>query len=87
MRTMQELVTRADYVRLPEGYPAQLVEGCLDKTRHLLAAGVEEVWLVDPDEEAVEVHTTGEILQAREAARLTSNALPGFTLTPRDLFR
>lgn len=167
---MQQLFTRADYARLPEGYPAQLVEGCLVKdaaptyghqrtqsrlhvaltqlvhpdlvlmspvdvvlgehdvyqpdlvvlrrappltqsdvgipllaieilspstyrrdrevkTRHLLAAGVEEVWLVDPDEEAVEVHTTGEILQAREAARLTSNALPGFTLTPRDLFR
>ena len=31
MHVTQALFTSADYARLPEGYPAQLVEGCLVK--------------------------------------------------------
>ena len=31
MNIMQDLFTRADYDRLPEGYPAQLIEGLLVK--------------------------------------------------------
>ena len=31
METVQDLFTRADYLRLPEGFPAELLEGCLVK--------------------------------------------------------
>lgn len=31
METMSALYTKADYDRLPEGFPAQLIEGCLVK--------------------------------------------------------
>lgn len=31
MDTVTDLFTRADYLRLPEGFPAQLIEGCLVK--------------------------------------------------------
>jgi Uma2 family endonuclease len=165
---MTPLFTRADYERLPEGFPAELVEGCLVrepaptyghqrfgnrilaqltaivgvdralpapvdvgvdehnvyqpdlvvlrdipaddehdvgipllaveilspstrardrtvKTRHLLEAGVEEVWLVDPERRTVEVHRHGGSEAAEAGASLTSIALPGFALTPSEL--
>ncbi len=31
MRTMRDVFTKSDYERLPEGFPAQLIEGCLVK--------------------------------------------------------
>ena len=166
---MQQLFTRADYDRLPEGFPAQLVEGFLVKepaptyhhqrieqriamrlvalvgpdralpapadvglddhnvyqpdivvlreippdhvrdvgipllavevlspstrkrdrdvkTRHLLAAGVEEVWLVDPEGASLEVHRGDGVEKARGATTIASRALPGFSLTPATLF-
>ena len=32
METMDAVFTRAEYMQLPEGFPAQLIEGCLVKT-------------------------------------------------------
>ncbi len=167
---MQESFTSADYARLPEGYPAQLIEGCLVKdeaptyghqriqswlhavlvrfvdpdlallspvdvvlsehdvyqpdlvvlerapqrtdrnvgipllaievlspstskrdrevkTGHLLAAGVAEVWLVDPEQEVVEVHTTSGVREARGAASIASRVVPDFVVVPDDLLR
>ena len=57
------------------------------KTNHLLAAGVQEVWLVDPDAGVVERHTTAEVRQARGGVSLGSEALPGLTVLPDDLLR
>ena len=167
---MQALFTASDFARLPEGFPAQLIEGCLVKdtaptyghqriqsrlhailvrsvhpdlaltapvdvvlgehdvyqpdlvvlrkapprtqsdvgipllaievlspstrrrdrevkTKHLLAAGVAEVWLVDPDGEVVELHTLGGVRIARGQASLASRVVPGFTVVPDELFR
>jgi len=167
---MTDLFTRADYDRLPEGYPAQLVEGWLVKepaptyehqlvqsrlhaalarivgpdlvltapadvvvgehdvyqpdvvvlreaprrdqrsvgvpvlaievlspstasrdrdvkTSHLLAAGVAEVWLVDPAARTVERHTAHGVETARGRAPLVSDALPDFFVVPDDLLR
>jgi Uma2 family endonuclease len=166
---MQQLFTRADYDKLPEGFPAQLIEGSLVKepaptdhhqrietrilahlaalvgpdraipsptdvgiddhnvyqpdivvlrdippdhardvgipllavevlspstrkrdrevkTRHLIRAGVEEVWLVDPEAAALEVHRADGPEAARGDTPLVSRALPGFSLTPATLF-
>ena len=166
---MLDLFTRADYDRLPEGYPAQLVEGWLVKepaptyghqlvqsrlyaalvhlldpglvlaaptdvalgehdvyqpdlvvlreapdrsardvgvplvaigilspstadrdrnvkTAHLIDAGVEEVWLVDPTDETVEIHTRHGVRKGAEDAALASRAIPGFSVLPRALF-
>ena len=166
---MQQLFTRADYDQLPEGFPAQLVEGFLVKepaptyhhqrietrilahlvalvgpdraipsptdvgiddhnvyqpdivvlrdippdhvrdvgipllavevlspstrqrdrdvkTRHLLEAGVEEVWLVDPEAAARSRSTVPRARGGPRRAPLESRALPGFSLTPATLF-
>ena len=166
---MRQLFTRADYDQLPEGFPAQLVEGFLVKepaptyhhqrigqriatqlvglvgpdrtlsgpadvgidehnvfqpdvvvlreippdhvrdvgipllavevlspatrkrdrdvkTLHLLDAGVEEVWLVDPEGASLEVHRGGGVEEARGPTAIESKALPGFSLTPATLF-
>ena len=56
------------------------------KTRHLLEAGVEEVWLVDPREGTIEVHRTGGSREVRGATPVESEAVPGFRLTPTELF-
>ncbi len=167
---MEKSFTRADYDLLPEGYPVQLIEGCLIrepaptyghqrtlsllysalvrlldpglvlpapadvvlgehdvyqpdivvlekapprtehnvgipllaievlspstsrrdrevKTGHLLAAGVAEVWLIDPEQEVVEVHTTSGVREARGAASIASQVVPGFVVVPDDLLR
>ena len=57
------------------------------KTRHLLAAGVEEVWLVDGEHATLEVHRPDGVQVARGDTELSSRALPGFTLVPEELFR
>jgi len=169
VRTVSTLFTLADWKRLPEGFPAQLIDGCLVpepaptwehqslvgrlyrrlvehlgearvalapsdvvvdrlnvlqpdvcvlarepaldshdvgiplvvfevlspstrerdrgvKATRLLAAGVEEVWLVDPARRTVEVRSTREsmVLSGRETAR--SAVLEGFSLVPEILF-
>lgn len=56
------------------------------KTPRLLAAGVEEVWLVDPDAELVEIHHGNGVRIGRGDDRLTSCAVPGFELIPRTFF-
>ena len=169
MHTMKDRFTRADYDRLPEGFPAQLVEGLLVKEpsptyghmcfqnrlharllalvgperampapsdvgidefnvyqpdllvlrtppsfevrdvgipllaveilspstarrdrmvkrRRLLAAGVEEVWIVDPVAKSVEVYDASGVRVATGGEALDSRALPGFTVVPDELF-
>ena len=169
VKTMPGTFTRADYDRLPEGFPAQLVEGLLVKEpsptyghqalaseihaqlvslvgarralfapcdvglddrnvyqpdllvlksvvplsardvgipliavevlcpstarrdrkvkrRHLLAAGVAEVWIVDPDTRTVEMDDATGHRVARGKLTLSSAAVPGFALTPAQLF-
>ena len=52
------------------------------KTPHLLAAGVAEVWLVDPDALAIEVHDATGTRSAVGATPIASRVLEGFELTP-----
>lgn len=56
------------------------------KRVRLLEAGTDEVWLVDPEARAVEIHTPAgsRVVKGDECA--TSRALPGFTLVPSALF-
>lgn len=165
---MQQLFTSADYARLPEGYPAQLIEGCLVKdaastyrhqriqsllfaqlvrlvppelvlaapadvvlgehdvyqpdlivlrkapprmqsdvgipllaievlspstrrqdrevkAKNLLAAGVDEVWLVDPEQEVIELHIIDGMQSVRGMNALASRVVPGFTVVPDEL--
>lgn len=56
------------------------------KVTKLLAAGVEEVWLLDPALRTIEIRTIREPLRARGATRLASTVVDGFALTPADLF-
>lgn len=171
METMDAVFTRAEYMQLPEGFPAQLIEGCLVKTpsptyahqffigriyrmlealvgerrvvmapcdiplddlnvyqpavvvwaeapsmdieqddnplpilavevlspsterrdrkvktRRLLAAGVDEVWLVDPHRRRIEVMALRHPQEAIGGETVTSRVVPGFALSPEDLF-
>ena len=56
------------------------------KTRHLLEAGVEEVWLVDPRQDTIEVHRAGGSREVRGTTPIESEVVPGFCLTPAELF-
>ena len=169
MRVMQAHFTLTDWMRLPEGFPAQLIDGCLvrepaptwehqslagriyrrlvdsqgeqrvaiapsdvvldrlnvmqpdvcvlrcepaldshdvgipiaafevlspstrkrDRTvkaTKLLAAGVEEVWLVDPVHRTIKVLSTRESIVYRDAETAKSSVLEDFTLVPESLF-
>jgi Uma2 family endonuclease len=166
---VESLFTRKDWDRLPEGYPAQLIDGCLVKqpaptyghqrvqthlialllehvdkrlvlaapadvlvdeinvfqpdivvlrsppkltesyvgvplvafeiyspssrerdrgfkTRRLLGRGVREVWLIDPDEETIEVVDVDRSRLHRADDVATSYAVRGFEITPDELF-
>ena len=56
------------------------------KTRRLLAAGVEEVWLVDPRRRRIEVMTLRYPREALGGETVTSHVVPGFALSPEELF-
>lgn len=56
------------------------------KRRRLLAAGVEEVWIVDPPKRTVEVYDASGVRSATGVEALASRALPGFTVVPDELF-
>ncbi len=168
---MDAVFTRSDYMQLPEGFPAQLIEGCLVKTpsptyghqfflgriylrltalvgercvvmapcdiplddlnvyqpdvvvwaeaprldvkqddnplpvlaieilspstevqdrrvktRRLLAAGVKEVWLVDPRRRRISVACIREPREAVGEDVVHSQVIDGFSLAPADLF-
>ena len=55
------------------------------KCRRLLGLGVREVWLVSPRGPEVTRVTTDGARTALRDERLRSDAMPGFTLSPRDL--
>ena len=56
------------------------------KRRRLLAAGVEEVWLVDPVSRSIEVHDAAGVRTASGKDVLASRSLLGFAVIPDDLF-
>jgi Uma2 family endonuclease len=56
------------------------------KTPRLLAAGVSEVWLVDPAAGRIERHAQDGVHGVTGATPLASRAIPGFTLVADDLF-
>lgn len=56
------------------------------KRRRLLRAGVAEVWIVDPETRAIEVHDADGCRTASGQERVTSNAVAGFDLSPTDLW-
>ncbi|SFH53157.1 Uma2 family endonuclease [Planctomicrobium piriforme] len=60
----------------------------LDKTAEYLAAGVVEVWLVDPDEQAVHVYRADmapRIVRGNDLLA-TETLLPGFSISSSQLF-
>jgi len=57
------------------------------KVKQYLADGVELVWVIDPQEQNMYVHRTGQTAILSEDETLDSGAvLPGFSVTVRDLF-
>ena len=56
------------------------------KRRKLIAAGVAEVWIVDPVAKTVEVHTNAGRRVAAGDDVLRSDAVPGFEVVPKALF-
>lgn len=56
------------------------------KRKHLLAAGVAEVWIVDPATRTVELDDATGHRFASGDEPLASSAVPGFALTPATLF-
>ena len=56
------------------------------KAAKLLSAGVEEVWLVDPELRAIEIRTSAGTALRRGADAAVSDAVPGLSLVPADLF-
>ncbi len=56
------------------------------KARKLLDAGVDEVWLVDPTDDSVELRTADAVQRAAGAHRLLSEAVRDFVVVPEVLF-
>jgi Uma2 family endonuclease len=56
------------------------------KRRKMLAAGVAEVWIVDPASRTVELHTADACRLAAGDETLRSTAVPGFEVVPNVLF-
>jgi Uma2 family endonuclease len=57
------------------------------KRRIYLEAGVAEVWILDPETETIEVHARGSVREAGMGETVDSDAVPGFSLAPREVFR
>ncbi len=55
------------------------------KRHRLLAAGVREVWLVDPQVRAIERWNVDGMREATGRSSLSSDAVEGFSLTPDEL--
>lgn len=66
--------------------PSSTTFDCTVKALKYLAAGVEEVWLVDLAEQSITVRTTDGGVPYRDAHEARSRALPEVRLVPRDLF-
>ncbi len=56
------------------------------KAPRLLAAGVDEVWLVDPAAESIEIVSRDGRRTAAGDHPAVSAAIPGFVVVPRELF-
>lgn len=88
MTVLDALFTRADYDQLPEGFPAELVEGCLVKERApTFDHGRAGSRLVDPSARTIEIRregSAGRVFAGAEEAR--SRAVPGLVVTSQDLF-
>jgi hypothetical protein len=91
---VRALYTRADYERLPEGFPAQLVRGQLVKEpaprcgHGVIGARVEdvaEVWLVDSETGTIERRSPAESRVVSGSEPLASEALAGFVLVPAEI--
>jgi len=91
------LVTPAPLTRDADdvGIPCLVIEVLSPSTRHrdrreklgtYLEAGVAEVWIVDPDDPSIEIHTIGgeAAFRGRDAAE--SQVVPGFRVTAEELF-
>jgi len=57
------------------------------KTRLYIAAGVSEVWLIEPDTGVIEVHTFEGVTKHDADEIVTSAAIPEFSTGGRDLVR
>ena len=56
------------------------------KTRHLLGAGVQEVWLIDPSRRAITVASIDRPREALGDQTVSADGVAGFTLSPNALF-
>lgn len=66
--------------------PTDTEKRLLVKTSNYLASGT-TVWIVYPDEKVVHVHRPGQaVTTVKQDDTLTSEALPGFSLTVADIF-
>jgi Uma2 family endonuclease len=58
-----------------------------EKRDEYLAAGAEEMWVVDPDKRIVEIHRAGSrTRRVGESEQITSAVLPGFSANVVDFF-